>query len=134
MIIDTSAVIAVIGQEPGHEWLRDQIADAAAPKIGSPSVLEAGMVLVARYGIRGKTVLARLLQEADIEVLPFTGEHAQVAMDAFNRFGKGRHPAKLNMGDCFTYATAYLAREPLLFTGDDFGHTDLELVKVETGT
>lgn len=87
-------------------------------------------MLVARYGVRGKTFLARFLQDTNVEVLPFTAAHAEVAIDAFNRFGKGRHPAKLNLGDCHTYATAYIAREPLLFVGDDFVHTDLDLVKL----
>jgi ribonuclease VapC len=129
MIIDSSVIIAIVGREPGHEWLRDQVAEAEVLKMGSPTMVEAGMVLVGRHGIRGKTVFARFLQDADIEVLPFTDEHAEVAIDAFYRFGKGRHPAKLNMGDCFTYATAYVAREPLLFIGDDFTHTDLQLVR-----
>jgi ribonuclease VapC len=128
MIIDTSAVIAVIGQEPGHDWLTDRIAEASSAKMGSPAVLEAGMVLVGRYGMRGKTALARVLQDSAIEVVPFTAEHADVAVDAFHRFGKGRHKAGLNYGDCFTYAVAYLAKEPLLFVGDDFTHTDLQLV------
>jgi ribonuclease VapC len=86
------------------------------------------MVLTGRYGIRGNTLLGRFLQQNDVETIPFTDEHAEVALDAFNRFGKGRHKAALNYGDCMTYATAYLAHEPLLFVGDDFVHTDLVLV------
>jgi ribonuclease VapC len=134
MIIDTSAIIAIIGREPGHEQLKESIGRVSAPKMSAASVMEAGIVLVARYGVRGKTLLARFLQDADIQVLSFSAEHAQAAIDAFHRFGKGRHPAKLNMGDCLTYATAHVAREPLLFVGDDFVHTDLELVKLPSGT
>ena len=88
------------------------------------------MVLESKFGIRGKTSLLRFLQEFEIETLPFGDEHARVAMDAYRRFGKGRHPAKLNMGDCFSYATAYVAREPLLCIGDDFTQTDLDLVPI----
>jgi ribonuclease VapC len=130
MIIDTSAILAIIGREPGHEHIKDSIAASSAPKMGAPSVLEAGIVLVARYGLRGKTLLARFLQDAEIEVVPFTKEHSDVAVDAFIRFGKGRHRAKLNLGDCHTYATASVSGEPLLFIGDGFVHTDLELVKL----
>jgi ribonuclease VapC len=134
MIIDTSAIIAILGHEPGHEQLTEYVAEASARRVGAPSVLEAGIVLVARYGMRGKTILDRFLQDAEIEVVPFTAEHAQVAIDAFHRFGEGRHPAKLNLGDCHTYAVAQVAGEPLLFVGDDFVHTDLELVKLTDET
>jgi len=130
MIIDTSAILAIIGREPGYEHVEDSIASSVAPKMGAPSVLEAGIVLVARYGLRGKTLLARFLQDAEVEVVPFAKEHADAAVDAFVRFGKGRHRAKLNLGDCNTYAIASVSGEPLLFVGDDFVHTDLELVKL----
>lgn len=130
MIVDTSALIAIIGREPGHELLEDFLLQAEAPKMSAPTHLEAGMVALSRWGIRGKTLLARLVQERKIETVPFSEQHAEIAVDAFNRYGKGRHKAALNFGDCMTYATAYLAREPLLFVGDDFGHTDLELVEL----
>jgi ribonuclease VapC len=87
------------------------------------------MVLVGRLGIVGKTLLARFVQETDLTVVPVGPEHWTVAVDAFARYGKGRHPAALNFGDCLTYAVARVAEEPLLCIGDDFPRTDLELVR-----
>jgi ribonuclease VapC len=130
MIIDTSAIIAVLLEESGFEAVRRQFAQPVDKKIGAPTKLEAGMVLMGRYGVRGNTVLERFLQQNDIKTVPFTDEHAEIALDAFNRFGKGRHKASLNYGDCMTYASAYLAREPLLFVGSSFTQTDLELVEL----
>ena len=130
MIIDTSAVIAVIGKEPGHDQIIHRLAGSTQTGIGAPTCLEAGMVLVARFGARGKTALARFLQENQVDVLPFGDAHRGIALDAFSRFGKGRHPAALNFGDCCSYATATVAREPLLCIGDDFPQTDLELVSL----
>jgi ribonuclease VapC len=130
MIIDTSAVIAVIGREPGHQQIIRRLAGSAQTGIGAPTQLETGMVLIARFGTRGKTALARFLQENGVDVLPFGDTHVGIALDAFSRFGKGRHPAALNFGDCCSYATATVAREPLLSVGDDFPQTDLELVRI----
>ncbi|MQA24431.1 MAG: PIN domain-containing protein [Micromonosporaceae bacterium] len=127
MIVDSSAIIAILAGEPGYERIRRHLAVSVASKIGAPTRLETGLVLLGRHGPRGHTMLARFLQENRIEAVPFTEEHAEVALDAYERFGKGRHRAALNFGDCMTYATAYLAREPLLCVGDDFAHTDLEL-------
>lgn len=76
-------------------------------------------------------MLARFLQENAIECVPFTDAHSDVALDAFHRFGQGRHPAKLNMGDCCSYAVAHLAGEPLLCIGNDFAQTDLPLMDLE---
>ena len=130
MIIDASAVIAVIGREPGHEQIIHRLAGSSRTGIGAPTRLEIGMVLLARFGPRGKTALARFLQENRIDVVPFGDAHVDVALDAFSRFGKGRHPAALNFGDCCSYATATLAREPLLCVGGDFPQTNLELVSL----
>ena len=128
MILDSSAVIAILLKEPGYERLRDRLATSEQASIGAPTVLESSMVLSARLGHAGKTLLARFLQEAEIEVVEFTADHWTVAADAFLAFGKGRHRAGLNLGDCTTYAVAKLASQPLLCLGDDFPATDLELV------
>lgn len=128
MIVDTSAIVAILRREEWHERLEERLAEVVTPRIGAPTQLEAGMVLAGRLGARGKTVLARFLEDNKIGSIPFTEEHTRVALDAFSHFGKGRHPAKLNMGDCFAYATAAVAGEPLLCVGDDFPQTDLELV------
>ncbi len=83
------------------------------------------MVLSSRLGKDPRPALSGLLRRMDVEVIPFTEEHYEVAMDAFERFGKGRHPAALNVGDCLTYAVASLSGHPLLFTDNDFALTDL---------
>ena len=132
MIIDSSAILAVIGKEPGYERIIHELAASAGTRIGAPTRLETGIVLTARFGPRGKTALARFLQENSIETVAFDEGHAIAALDAYSRFGKGRHPAALNFGDCCTYAVASVAGEPLLCTGDDFATTDLVLASVDS--
>lgn len=133
MIIDSSAVLAVIGKEPGYERIVHALAASEQTRIGAPTKLETGIVLTARFGPRGKTLLARFLQENAIKTVTFDDEHAAVALDAYSRFGKGRHPAALNFGDCCAYATSSLAGVPLLCIGDDFRQTDLPLVSLDEG-
>ena len=133
MIVDSSAILAVIGKEPGYERIVHELAASPGTRIGAPTRLETGIVLTARFGPRGKTALARFLQENAVETVTFDEAHASVALDAYSRFGKGRHPAALNFGDCCTYAVASVAGEPLLCLGDDFAKTDLLLVSLETG-
>ena len=131
MIVDSSAILAVIGKEPGYERIVHELAASSATRIGASTRLETGIVLTARFGARGKTALARFLQENSIETVAFDESHATVALDAYSRFGKGRHPAALNFGDCCTYAVASVAGERLLCLGDDFAQTDLPLVSLE---
>ena len=131
MILDTSAIVAVITLEQTAPALFDVLADAPAISVGAPSLVEAGMVLEGRLAGSSPDAssrLALLMARFDIEVLPFVAQHWPVAWAAFLRYGKGRHPAGLNFGDCLTYATAKLAAQPLLCLGDDFAQTDLELV------
>lgn len=99
----------------------------------SGGVRKTGIVLTARFGPKGKTALARFLQESAIETVAFDEAHASAALDAYSRFGKGRHPAALNFGDCCTYAVASVSGEPLLCQGNDFGQTDLLLVSLDAG-
>ncbi len=131
MIVDSSAILAVIGKEPGYERIVHELAASPATRIGAPTWLETGIVLMARFGARGKTALARFLQENSIETVAFDESHARVALDAYSRFGKGRHPAALNFGDCCTYAVASVAGERLLCLRDDFARTDLLLVSLD---
>ena len=133
MIIDSSAVLAVIGKEPGHEPIIHELAASTRTRIGAPTQLETGIVLTARLGPRGRTVLARFLQENGIQTVAFGEEYAAVALDAYSRFGKGRRPAGLNFGDCCAYATASMAGEQLLCVGNDFRQTDLPLVSLDDG-
>lgn len=128
MIVDSSAVIAVLLRQTGHEALLDRLEVAQSAGIGTPTLMETGIVLVARLGIAGKSLLARFLDEAGMTVVPFTSDHWPIAVDAYTRYGKGRHPAALNFGDCLTYAVCRQADEPLLCVGDDFRRTDLDLV------
>lgn len=127
MILDSSAIVAVLLREPGHEMLLDKL-DAAGPvAAGGPTLAEAGIVMVAKAQHAGMSLIARFAAELEVTTIPFDEQHWRVAVDAFNRFGKGRHPARLNFGDCLTYAVASLADSPLLCTGDDFARTDLVL-------
>lgn len=125
MIVDTSALVAIAFAEPGHQDLIAKLANAPSAGIGTPTLAETGLVLAARLGRDPRDLIIRLLDEFSIEQIPFGGQHWREAADAYLRFGKGRHKARLNFGDCLTYAVARLANEPLLFTGDDFPHTDL---------
>jgi ribonuclease VapC len=127
VIVDSSALIALLLREPDHKRLVDALAAAPRVAAGAPTLAETGMVLVARLGVPGKSLLARLAQEAEIDVVSLGSGHWTVAVDAFTKYGKGRHPAALNFGDCLTYAVARVAAEPLLCVGNDFARTDLEL-------
>ena len=125
MILDSSAILAVIFREPGYEVLIRRITGAPLVAVGAPTLVETALVLTARLGRDVRLMLSEFVRQAEAEIVPFTEEHYQAAIDAFARFGKGRHPAALNLGDCLTYAVARVAAMPLLFTGDDFQKTDL---------
>ncbi len=128
MIVDSSALVAIALRQPGFEALLTAIAEAPRVAIGAPTLVETTIVLSARLGIDARGLTGRLMIEGDITIVPFTDAHFGTATDAWLRFGRGRHAAALNFGDCLTYATARLAGEPLLCTGDDFARTDLEIV------
>ncbi len=117
--------MAIALREPGHERVLAALSAAAALGIGAPTLVETTIVLTARLGRDARGLVSRLVLEADIAVVPFTDAHFGTALDAWLRFGRGRHPASLNFGDCLAYATARVAGEPLLFTGADFGRTDI---------
>ena len=127
MIIDTSAIVAVLLKEPEHERLFELLVGDPRPAVSSATLVETGIVLSARLKEDARGLLARFHREAGIDIVPFGESHYSAAVDAWLRFGKGRHPAALNFGDCLSYATASLAGEPLLCVGDDFPKTDLEL-------
>jgi ribonuclease VapC len=127
MILDTSAILAVVFKEPGFEVVLDKIAAADVIAIGAPTAVEAGIVLDARLGGIGRGALVRLLHEWAVSVVPFGDDHWKQAADAYARFGRGRHKAALNFGDCLSYAVAKIADQPLLCVGTDFSRTDLLL-------
>ena len=127
MIFDTSAVVAILLREPGFEALLEKSARAPARAIGAPTLTETAIVLSARLRSDARGYLARFLHEGAIATVPFTEAHFGTAVDAWLRYGKGRHVASLNFGDCLSYATARIAGAPLLCSGDDFARTDLPL-------
>ncbi len=126
MIIDTSALVAVVVREAGYEGILEKLsAPSTVAGMGSPTVAELGIVLSSRLGTNARPLVAQLLEQLDITEVVFGAAHWREAVDAFWRFGRGRHPAGLNFGDCLTYAVASLSNEPLLYIGNDFGATDL---------
>ncbi len=126
MIVDTSALIAIITDEPGSGALCEALLAAPTRAISAPNRLEASIVLGARGLADPDSVVGRFLEQVATRTIDFDATHAAAAVDAWQRYGRGRHPAKLNYGDCMAYATAKLAGEPLLYVGDDFTLTDLE--------
>lgn len=129
LVVDSSALVAILRREPGTPILLGHLEAGDPAALGAPTLLETRMVLLGRFGSKIGNALDRLVAEFGIEIVPFGGEHSHAAFDAFRRYGKGRHPAALNFGDCLTYAVAKLAKQPLLCTGRDFEHTDLAVVR-----
>lgn len=127
MIVDSSAIVAILLQEPGSEELVTKLAAAGVAAVGTPTLTESALVLTSRLGAQGRMLLDQFIQRFGLVEVPFSEHHWRVAVDAFERFGKGRHPAGLNFGDCMSYAVARLADRPLLFVGNDFPRTDLPL-------
>jgi ribonuclease VapC len=126
VILDSSALLAIVFREPGFEDVLSRVLEAPVVAVGTPTLTETGIVLEARLGSESRGMLERLLDELGVQEIPFGEVHWREAVDAFRRWGKGRHPAALNFGDCMTYAAAVLSGEPLLFVGDDFTATDIE--------
>jgi len=127
MAIDTSAIIAVLFDEPPASRLATVMAGLPPHRLSAASLVEASVVMQARFGDPGELRVDALLQRSSVEVMDVTLTHADIARHAFRRFGRGRHPARLNFGDCFSYALATALREPLLFVGDDFSQTDVAI-------
>ena len=125
MVLDSSAIVALHLKEPGYERLIKAIDNADVIVVGAPTMLEAAMVLSARLGQDARPMLLAFLRRLHAEVMAFNEEHLDVAIAAFLRFGRGRHPAALNFGDCMAYAVASVANMPLLFVGEDFSRTDI---------
>jgi len=130
MVIDTSAVLAILQGEPERRDYVEAIEAADAVRMSVASFVETSIVIESRYGAEGLRDLDRFLARAGIELMAVDREQAHLARSAFSRFGKGRHRAGLNYGDCFSYAAAVSLAEPLLSKGDDFIHTDLALFDV----
>ena len=131
MVIDTSALIAILLGEPDAEAFAVAIANDPKRLISAFSVLEVSIVIEAKKGEAGGRELDLLLHRAQIEIVAMDSEQAELARIAWRTFGKGRHPAGLNIGDCCSYALSESSGEPLLFKGDDFSKTDLKIVRLQ---
>lgn len=131
MVVDTSALMALLLGEPEAEECAAILALNANFNISAFSVLEAGIVLSARKGASAVRELDLLLHRTRAQVVPLTAELSEVARFAWERFGKGNHPAGLNIGDCCSYALSASLGEPLLFKGDDFHRTDLSVIRLQ---
>ena len=126
MVIDTSAIAAILFNEAEAADFRRRIVDDSVRLVSAATLLEAAMVIEGRLGDDGGREFDLWLQRAGVEVVPADAEQADLARRAWRRFGKGRHPAGLNYGDCFAYALAISRDEPLLFKGGDFAKTDVK--------
>lgn len=125
MVVDSSALVSILLEEPGHQRLFDKAAKAELTIVGAPAALETVMVMSGRSDSDPRFLLASLLRTMGVEIVPFTEQHYEAAVSAFLRYGKGRHPAGLNFGDCMSYAFARVSGLPLLYTGNDFSKTDV---------
>ena len=125
MVLDTSAIVAILLNEPERERFIRLIEAAPVRRLSAASRVEATLVIEGRKRDAGRADLDLFLHEAEVEIVPVTLEQADFACQAFRRYGRGRHSAGLNFGDVFAYALAKVTGEPLLFKGDDFARTDL---------
>jgi len=125
LILDTSALISVLVREEGWLLLAAKLQAARYIGIGAPSLLEAAMVLSRKLQRDARYELETFVLRYKVDVIPFRYEHFLAATETFLQFGKGRHAASLNFGDCQSYATALVAELPLLYTGSDFSKTDI---------
>lgn len=130
MVIDSSALIAILLGEPDREFFKRAISAADIRLVSAVTKLEASLVAIGRLGREGPAELDAVLRDIAATIAPFDDHQAEIARDAFMRYGKGRHRAGLNFGDCAAYALAIAEAEPLLFKGTDFGATDVEVVGV----
>ena len=126
MVVDTSAIVAILLEEPGAIRFGQALQLAATRLMSAVTRVELSLVLEGRKREAGRIAIERLMAPIQFEIVAVTAEHAELAIEAFRRFGKGRHPAGLNFGDCFSYALARASGQPLLFAGRDFGRTDVQ--------
>ena len=124
MTLDSSALVAILFGEPGYLTLVDRILAAEHVRVGAPTLVETSLVFTGRGGHRTGESVDGLVRELGVSIAPFGEAEWRAAVTAFERYGRGRHRAALNFGDCLAYASAMTARDALLFVGDDFTHTD----------
>ena len=125
MVIDTSALLAILLGEPERRTFNEAIEAAESRRMSAATFVEVSIVIESRFGAEGIRDLDLFIERSGIGLTPVDSEQAQAARRGYSRFGKGRHPAGLNYGDCFAYALAMVLGEPLLYKGNDFGRTDV---------
>jgi ribonuclease VapC len=125
IVVDSSALIAILDKEPDAALYAEAIAEADTPLISAATLLELHIVMLNRHGARAAQIVDRLIQNAALQIEDFTAQHVALAREAYDRYGKGGNVAGLNYGDCFSYALAKATGLPLLFKGQDFSKTDL---------
>jgi ribonuclease VapC len=125
MVLDTSALLAILQDEPERRAFNEAIEASDTRRLSLANFLEVAIVVETRFGAAGQRDLDQFVERASIELMPVDIEQAKIARRAYSRYGKGRHAAGLNFGDCFAYALATLLGEPLLFKGEDFARTDV---------
>jgi ribonuclease VapC len=131
MVLDTSALPAILFDEPESASIRNAIAQDATRLLSAASYLETAIVVETRFGESGSREMELLLARAQVEIVAFDDEQAKRARMAYRKWGKGRHPAGLSFGDCFSYALSKTTGEPLCFKGEDFTRTDVRHVDLE---
>lgn len=133
-MVDTSAAVAMLASEKRGAALREHLGRAETRLMSAATLLEVGIVMEARLGPAGANIVDRFIRDGGIEIVPLDRTHVDRALEGWRRFGKGRHPAALNLGDCFSYALAAATGHPILCVGDDFAATDLEAVGCSDGS
>jgi ribonuclease VapC len=131
IVVDASALIAILDKEADAPLYADAIAEADPPIIPAATLLEVNIVMLNRHGVKAVRMVDRLIKEAGFQVESFTAQQAEIAREAYARNGKGRQTAGLNYGDCFSYALAKATGLPLLFKGQDFSKTDILPVEIK---
>jgi len=126
MVLDTSAILAILQNEPERRKFNEAIEAAETRSLSTASFVECSMIVESRYGADGVRDLDLFIAKAQVSLVPVDEEQANLARRAFQKFGKGRHPAGLNFGECFSYASSRSLDVPLLFKGNDFNQTDVE--------
>jgi len=126
MIVDSSVLVSILLKEAGYQVLVEKLDRAEVLFVGAPTALESAIVLSRRLGRDARPMLAGLLYRMNAEIVDFTQQHYEAAVTAYLRFGKGRHAADLNFGDCMSYALASVSGLPLLYAGTDFSRTDIQ--------
>jgi ribonuclease VapC len=130
MVVDSSAILAILLVEADRDRFTTLILEAETRAISAANVLETGIVLESRRGEAAGREFDLFLNQAGFDVVPVDSEQVEIARIAWRKYGKGRHPAGLNFGDCFAYALAKVLDEPLLVKGTDFARTDIQCVRV----